>query len=267
MKLIDLSIDCKTELNYTPLLLAIKSLRFDNAIYFLDHTDASPFAIDDEYHFTCQQWAQHVGPKLNERTYYYPRRNSTLKRNKSLDKNIPNYKFFYGIESPYQCKMLLCNHHHMKSLDESTYTPTVLSSPNKDRKSVASSNNAQNEKIHFRPSHQLWMELVQRLHDRTSALEPVINVNIHPKSEKQLRREKSWAGHDTLSTWHNEKLNSNKQVVTLINHYSNMLTNDNHERSTASLHERPKSILRPNGMANKTRLAKEVTFATNSLYL
>ncbi|CAF5206258.1 unnamed protein product, partial [Rotaria magnacalcarata] len=33
MKLIDLSIDCKTELNYTPLLLAIKSLRFDNAIY------------------------------------------------------------------------------------------------------------------------------------------------------------------------------------------------------------------------------------------
>ncbi|CAF0823946.1 unnamed protein product [Rotaria sp. Silwood1] len=86
MKSIGLSVDCKTELNYTPLILAIKSFRFDNAIYLLDHTDASPFVIDDEHHFTCQQWAQHVGPKLNERRYYYPRQSSTLKRNKSLDK-------------------------------------------------------------------------------------------------------------------------------------------------------------------------------------
>jgi ankyrin repeat protein len=86
MKSIGLSIDCKTELGYTPLILAIKSLRFDNAMYILDHTDASPMAIDDEYHFTCQQWAQTVGPKLNEWTYYNHRRNSTIKRNRSVYK-------------------------------------------------------------------------------------------------------------------------------------------------------------------------------------
>lgn len=86
MKSIECSIDCKTELGYTPLILAIKSLRFDNAIYLLDYTDASPFAIDDEHHFTCQQWVQNVGPKLNERTYYYPIRNSIMRRHKSFDK-------------------------------------------------------------------------------------------------------------------------------------------------------------------------------------
>lgn len=86
IKLSGLSMDVKTDLGYTPLLLAIKSLQFENAIYLLDNTDASPFIIDDEYHFTSQQWTQYVGPKLNERAYYYPRRNSALKRNKSLDK-------------------------------------------------------------------------------------------------------------------------------------------------------------------------------------
>ena len=86
MKSIGLSMDCKTELGYTPLILSIKSFRFDNTIYLLDHTDASPFFIDNEYHFTCQQWAQHVGPKLNERTYYNYRRNSLLKKSKTVDK-------------------------------------------------------------------------------------------------------------------------------------------------------------------------------------
>ncbi|CAF4730542.1 unnamed protein product, partial [Rotaria magnacalcarata] len=66
MKSIGLSMDCKTEMGYTPLILAIKSSRFDNAMFLIDHTDASPFAIDDEYHLTCEQWLQHVEPKLNE---------------------------------------------------------------------------------------------------------------------------------------------------------------------------------------------------------
>jgi ankyrin repeat protein len=83
MKSIGLSIDCKTELGYTPLILSIKSFRFDNAIYLLDHTDASPFSIDDEYHLTCQQWAQNMGPKLNEWTYYnHNKGNSKLKKPK-----------------------------------------------------------------------------------------------------------------------------------------------------------------------------------------
>jgi len=83
MKSIGLSIDCKTELGYTPLILAIKSFRFDNAIYLLDHTNASPLSIDNEYHLTCQQWAQNMGPKLNEWTYYnHNKRNSKLKKTK-----------------------------------------------------------------------------------------------------------------------------------------------------------------------------------------
>jgi ankyrin repeat protein len=85
MKLIGLSIDCKTKLGYTPLILAIKSLKFDNAIYLLDHTDASPNATDDEYHFTCQQWAYSVESKLNGRTHS-PTKNSVLKKPKNTDK-------------------------------------------------------------------------------------------------------------------------------------------------------------------------------------
>ena len=86
IKSIGLSIDYRTELGYTPLILAIKSCRFDNAIYLLDHTDASPFACDDEYHLTCQQWAQNVGPKSNEWSYYNQKGNTTLKTTKNRDK-------------------------------------------------------------------------------------------------------------------------------------------------------------------------------------
>lgn len=85
MKSIGLSMDCKTEIGYTPLILAIKSSHFDNAIYLLDHTDASPFAIDNEYHLTCEQWAQHVEPRLNDWAFYYQKRNATIKR-KSIEK-------------------------------------------------------------------------------------------------------------------------------------------------------------------------------------
>jgi ankyrin repeat protein len=92
MKSIGLSMDCKTELGYTPLILAIKSFRFDNAIYLLDYTDASPLASDDEYHLTCQQWAQHVAPKFNEWTSYYNKQNTTLKNNKNIDKR---YKIYF----------------------------------------------------------------------------------------------------------------------------------------------------------------------------
>jgi ankyrin repeat protein len=86
MKLIGFSMNCKTELGYTSLILSIKSFRFENAIYLLDHTDASPFAIDDEYRLTCQQWAHTVGPKLNEWNYYSHRQNSAVKKTKNIDK-------------------------------------------------------------------------------------------------------------------------------------------------------------------------------------
>ncbi len=84
MKLIGLSMDCKTEMGYTPLILAIKSSHFDNAIFLIDHTDASPFAIDNEYHLTCEQWVQYVEPKLNDWASYYQRRTPIIKR--SIDK-------------------------------------------------------------------------------------------------------------------------------------------------------------------------------------
>ena len=67
-------------MGYTPLILAIKSSQFDNAIFLIDHTDASPFAIDNEYHLTCEQWVQHVEPKLNEWAFYYHRRNPLIKK-------------------------------------------------------------------------------------------------------------------------------------------------------------------------------------------
>jgi ankyrin repeat protein len=85
MKSIGLSMDCKTQMGYTPLILAIKSSHFDNAIFLLDHTDASPFAIDNEYHLTCEQWVQHVEPKLNEWALHYQKRSPIIKR-KSADK-------------------------------------------------------------------------------------------------------------------------------------------------------------------------------------
>lgn len=82
MKLIGLSMDCKTQMGYTPLILAIKSSRFDNAIFLLEQTDASPFAIDNEYHLTCEQWTQHVEPKLNDWALYYQGRNKRKTTNK-----------------------------------------------------------------------------------------------------------------------------------------------------------------------------------------
>lgn len=86
MKTFSLSVDTKTDLGYTPLILAIKSCRFDNAIYLLDHTEASPFAIDDEFHYTCQQWAQSVGPKSSEWSAYHRTRHLLPKRSRSTDK-------------------------------------------------------------------------------------------------------------------------------------------------------------------------------------
>jgi ankyrin repeat protein len=83
MKLIGLSMDCKTEMGYTPLILAIKSSHFDNAAFLIDHTDASPFAIDNEYHLSCEQWVQHVEPKLNDWAFYYHRRSPIVKRKNS----------------------------------------------------------------------------------------------------------------------------------------------------------------------------------------
>ena len=87
MKPLALPIDAKTDLGYTPLILAIKSFRFDNALYLLDHTEASPFAIDDDYHYTCQQWAHAVGPKSTEWTHYNHRRTVPSKKiNRTADK-------------------------------------------------------------------------------------------------------------------------------------------------------------------------------------
>ena len=45
--------------------------------------------------------------------------------------------------------MLLCNHHHMKSLEESTYTPAILSPRSKDRKSLSFSVTIPKEKNTF----------------------------------------------------------------------------------------------------------------------
>jgi hypothetical protein len=158
--------------------------------------------------------------------------------------------------------MLLCNHHHMKSLEESTYTPAIRSPRSKDRKSLSLSANIPREKLTSKPSYQMWMELVQRLHDRCSVSKPIATEESHSVSKQSLRRAKSWSCHEKISPWYNEKLNSNKQVITLINHYSSMLTTDNNERITSRFNDRPKSILRPRESSSKYRFAKEVTFAT-----
>ena len=86
MKAVGLSMDCKTELGYTPLILAIKFFRFDNAIYLLDHTDASPLASDDEFHWNCQQWAENIGPKSSEWMYFTQNRYSHIRKTKHFDK-------------------------------------------------------------------------------------------------------------------------------------------------------------------------------------
>jgi len=163
--------------------------------------------------------------------------------------------------------MLVCNHLHVKSFEESTYTPAIFSPRNENRKS--SLINLTSEQNNSKLPYQIWMELVQRLRDRTLALNPSVE-GIHSHSISQytspslrIRREKSWAGHDSISSWNNSSLNSNRQVVTLINDYTNLLSAESNERFTEGLNGRPKSILRPIGSPSKYRLPKEVTFATN----
>ena len=168
--------------------------------------------------------------------------------------------------------MHVCNHLHVKSFEESTYTPAILSPRNDTRKSPST---ISSEQSNHKVPYQIWMELVQRLRDRTltvnSPSESSVNiggrhsysVSQHTSPLSGIRREKTWAGHDSISPWYNASLNSNRQVVTLINHYSNLLSADNNERFTEGIGNRPKSILRPIGSPNKRRLSKEVTFATN----
>lgn len=187
--------------------------------------------------------------------------------------SLPNYKCFYGVESPYKCKMHVCNHLHVKSFEESTYIPAILSPRNENRKSLTT--NLTPDPNTPKAPYRVWMELVQRVHDRTLAsnsspdgLSSTIgrhsySVSHHTSPSLGIRREKTWAGHDSASPWNNASLNSNRQVVTLINHYSNMLSAENNERFTEGLNGRPKSILRPLGSPTKHRLSKEVTFATN----
>ena len=169
--------------------------------------------------------------------------------------------------------MLVCNHLHVKSFEECTYTPAILSPRNGNRKSL--STNLISEHNKSRSLYQVWMQLVQRLHDRTSTSaalsEEAISVtgkyshsiSPHTTPTMGIRREKTWPGHETISPWYNDKLNSNRQVISLINHYSNMLSAENNEQLTQDLYDRPKSILRPMGSPNKFRYAKEVTFASN----
>lgn len=169
--------------------------------------------------------------------------------------------------------MLVCNHLHVKSFEESTYTPAILSPRNENRKSVL--NNSLSEPGTVKPPYQLWMQLVQRLRDRTlpthsppdgtisaaGRYSHSISQNTSPSAG--IRREKTWAGRESISPWYNAQLNSNKQVITLINHYTSMLSAESNDQFSHGLNERPKSILRPMGSPNKYRFTKEVTFAAN----
>jgi hypothetical protein len=177
--------------------------------------------------------------------------------------------------------MLVCNHRHVKSFEESTYTPAILSPRNENRKSAISSSTASSttnfvpEQNNPKQPYQKWMQLVQRLHDRCLALNPSPegtasaagryshSLSQHTTPSLGLRREKTWAGRESVSPWYNASLNSNRQVVTLINHYTNMLSAESNGQFTEGLNDRPKSILRPIGSPNKYRFAKEVTFATD----
>lgn len=184
-----------------------------------------------------------------------------------------NYKCFYGIESPYKLQMPVCHHLHTKSFEESTYTPAILS-PRSDPIRSAS-NRSQDEKNNSKRVYQTWMQLMQRLRDRTSSLNSTNDgtmshggryshsVSINTSPSLGIRREKTWAGREQISPWYNADLDSNKQVVSLINHYTTIISAENNERLTNGLHDRPKSILRPLGSPNKTRFVKEVTFAAN----
>ena len=173
----------------------------------------------------------------------------------------------------YKCKLFDCNHRHVKSFEESTYTPAILSPRNDNRKSLSTQVNS--DQSTSKTPYQLWLELLHRLHDRTLSTNSSSDGTIshdtrHSATISQntspmigIRREKSWAGRSSISPWYNTDLNSTRQVVTLINHYSNMLSAENNDRFTDGLNSRPKSILRPLGSPSKLRLIKEVTFATN----
>lgn len=181
---------------------------------------------------------------------------------------IQNYKCFYGVESPYKSNMLVCNHLHVKSFVESTYTPAILSPRNDNQKLLS-------EQTNSKAPYQRWMELVQRLHDRTLTINPSsertistaerqsCSISQHTTPSTGIRRERTWAGHESVSPWYNANLNSTRQVVSLINNYTNLLSADNNEKFTEGLNNRPKSILRPIRSPNKPRLSKEVTFAAN----
>lgn len=169
--------------------------------------------------------------------------------------------------------MLVCNHLHAKSFEECTYTPAILSPRNDVQKS--SVNNSSQDQNNGKPPYQLWTQLMQRIRERTltpnSASERTnsppgpysYSVSRNTSPSLGFRREKTWAGRETISPWYNARLNSNKQVVTLINHYTNLLSAETNDQLNHGLHDRPKSILRPVGSPNKFRFTKEVTFATN----
>ncbi len=131
----------------------------------------------------------------------------------------------------------------MKSSEESTYTPAILSPRSKDRKALSLSANLPIEKNKLKPSYQMWMDLVQRLGTRISSGE----------DRPPVRERKSWT--------YSAKLNSNKQVVSLMNHYSSILTADTNDQLTPRYNDRPKSILRSRGTIRTPRFTKEVKFA------
>lgn len=164
--------------------------------------------------------------------------------------------------------MLICNHTHTKTFEESTFIPAIFSPRLKDSKSFVSF--AEHEKEFHKRTYQMWMQLVQSLHERTlptkqnihSSLEKSFFTSTEPRSpSKGLQRSQTWVARDTTTSWTSDKLNSNKQVTQLINHYSNLLSVDNRQVLTQQFNDRPKSILRPIGSANKFRFNKEVTFA------
>jgi hypothetical protein len=187
--------------------------------------------------------------------------------------STPNYKCFYGVESPYKCQMLVCNHRHEKSFAESTYTPAILSP--RSRSGTGSHQNDGVERARPRDQkthYQMWLQLVHRLRERASALNPrgetrssserfAYSSSQHSSPSLGLQREKTWAGHESITPWHNMKLNSNRQVIALMNRYSYLLSAEPNEQLAQGFQDRPKSILRPLGSPNKYRYNKEVTFA------
>jgi hypothetical protein len=165
--------------------------------------------------------------------------------------------------------MLVCNHLHVKSFEEGTYTPAILSPRNNNQKPLF-------EPTNTKVPYQFWLELVQRLRERTLMINPSPErtirtadrhscsiVSRHTTPSAGIRRERTWAGHDSISPWNNAGLNSNRQVMRLINNYTNLLSAENNEQFTEGSNSRPKSILRPMRSPNKHGLSKEVTFATN----